>query len=311
MKKLLLALLFAVSSCAHAQAINNATIPTMIDPTGSYYLTRVMYEPPSNGLYFFDTSSHMPSFVTLGTGLSVGSGALNVAISSGSITSALGYTPTSQADARAAISLTTTGSGAATYNNVTGVLNVPTPAAGGSVSSVGITSSNLTVSGSPVTTSGNIAISLPNAGTAGTYNGYVTTDALGRVIAGADESINDNPGRSLVTTTSSTGFQISSSRPVRVCYEGSISTTSTIGGPASGSVFLETADTNSTTPSDWTTKASQTYSNTITLAVVLNQVQGNNWAMCRSIPAGKFVRLRSAVSGTASVSITSQQEVTR
>lgn len=59
-----------------------------------------------------------------------------------------------QAGARGAISLTTTGSGAATYNGATGVLNVPTP-----------------------------SLSLPNTGTAGTY-GQVTTDAQGRVTAG-------------------------------------------------------------------------------------------------------------------------------
>lgn len=50
-------------------------------------------------------------------------------ISQAQVTSALGITPVSQAGARSAISLTTTGSGAATYNSTTGVLNVPTPAA--------------------------------------------------------------------------------------------------------------------------------------------------------------------------------------
>lgn len=98
-----------------------------------------------------------------------------------------------------------------------------------------------------------------------------------------------------------------------VCYEGSFSTTSTIGGPSSASVFLETADTNSTTPGDLTVRAQQTYTNTITLAVVLNQVQGNNWSFCRVIPAGKYVRIRAgSITGTASVAINStQQEVLR
>lgn len=124
-------------------------------------------------------------------------------------------------------------------------------------------------------------------------------------------SINDNPGRSLVTTTSSTGFQISSTRMARACYEGSFSTTSTIGGNSAVSVFLETADTNSTTPGDWTTKARQAYSNNITLALALNQVQGNNWTMCRDIPAGKFVRIRSgSITGTASASINTEQQET-
>lgn len=49
-------------------------------------------------------------------------------ITQAQVTSALGITPVSQAGARSSISLTTTGTGAATYNASTGVLNVPTPA---------------------------------------------------------------------------------------------------------------------------------------------------------------------------------------
>lgn len=179
---------------------------------------------------------------------------------------------------------------------------------GGTVTSVGVTSSDLTVTGSPVTGSGNIALALPNVGTAGTYS-TVTTDAKGRVTAGTTLSINDSPARTLVTSTTATGFQVSATRNSRVCYEGTVSTTSTIGGPASATVFIETAATNSTTASDWTIKARQTYSNTITLAVVLNQVQLNNWSMCRDIPAGMFVRIRAgSITGTASVSLNAEQQ---
>jgi hypothetical protein len=177
--------------------------------------------------------------------------------------------------------------------------------AGGTVSSV-VAGAGL--SGGTITTTG--TVSMPSIGTPGSYSG-VTTDAQGRVTAGTTLSINDAPGRVLVTSTSATGFQISSGRNARACYEGSFSTTSTIGGAAAVTVFLETADTNSTTPADWTTKARQTYSNTITLAVVLQQVQGNNWSMCRDIPAGKFVRIRSgSVSGTASATINTEQQET-
>lgn len=48
-------------------------------------------------------------------------------ISASQVTTALGFTPLTQAGTRSAISLTTTGSGAATYNSATGVINVPTP----------------------------------------------------------------------------------------------------------------------------------------------------------------------------------------
>lgn len=163
------------------------------------------------------------------------------------------------------------------------------------------------LSGGTITTTG--TISLPNTGTAGTYS-LVTTDAQGRVTSGTVLSINDSPGRSLVTTTSSTGFQVSASQIADVCYEGTFSTTSTIGGPSAVSVFLETADTNSTTPGDWTTKAQQQNSQTITLAIALQSVDVEPWSLCRKIPAGKFVRIRQGgVTGTASASIGTQQEV--
>jgi len=175
--------------------------------------------------------------------------------------------------------------------------------AGGTVSSI-VAGSGL--SGGTITTTG--TISMPSVGAPGTYSG-VTTDSQGRVTAGTTLSVNDSPGRSLVTSTSATGFQISSTRNARACYEGSFSTTSSIGGNSAVSVFLETADTNSTTPGDWTTKARQAYSNNITLAVALNQVQGNNWSICRDIPAGKFVRIRSgSIAGTASATINTEQQ---
>jgi hypothetical protein len=67
------------------------------------------------------------------------------------------------ARARTAISLTTTGStGAATYNNTTGVLNIPNYADQyvGTVTSVGLSApTGFSVSGSPVTSSGTLALS--------------------------------------------------------------------------------------------------------------------------------------------------------
>lgn len=117
------------------------------------------------------------------------------------------------------------------------------------------------------------------------------------------------PSRSIVTSTSATGYQISSTRDALVCYEGSFQTTSTIGGPSSITMFLETANTNSTTPGDWTTIASQVNSSTITLAVVLQQVDVEPWSFSRIIPAGKYIRLRSgSVTGTASASVNAQQQ---
>lgn len=237
-------------------------------------------------------------------------------INSGQVTSALGFTPynstnpsafINQAGARSAVSLTTIGtSGAATYNSSTGVLNVPQyTSSGGTVTSI---TAGAGLSGGTITGAG--TISMPNVGTAGSYSG-VTTDAQGRVTAGVSTVINNAPGRSIVSATNATGFQVSASRVADVCYEGTFQTTSTIGGPSSITVFLETADTNSTTPGDWTTIARQTNSNTITLAVVLQQVDIEPWSICRKVEAGKYVRIRfGSVTGTATATINAEQQET-
>lgn len=62
-------------------------------------------------------------------------------------------------------------------------VNVTIASTTGTVSSVGLTSSNLTVTGSPVTGSGTLTVNLPNNGvTAGTYtNPSVQVDSTGRV----------------------------------------------------------------------------------------------------------------------------------
>lgn len=72
-----LALLF-FAGFAQAQSFNNATFVQQFDPTGSYFVNKVLWEPPSDGLYFYSYSLKNPSFVTLGTGLSVSSGVLGV-----------------------------------------------------------------------------------------------------------------------------------------------------------------------------------------------------------------------------------------
>lgn len=121
--------------------------------------------------------------LTAGTGLSiVGSTITNsapdqtVSITAGSGITKSGTYPNftigssitqyTNADARGAISLTTTGtSGAATYNSTTGVLNIPSYAGGGGGGSGTVTSvalsapTGFSVSGSPITDLGTLALS--------------------------------------------------------------------------------------------------------------------------------------------------------
>lgn len=177
-------------------------------------------------------------------------------------------------------------------------------------------------SGKFLTTNGSLmswgtpSFSLPNVGTAGTYDS-VTTDAQGRVVSGTTLSINNSPGRSLVSAPNATGFQISSTRNVLVCYEGKMTTITQALVVSSGNsevaVHLEIANTNSTNPTDWTTIATQNSSQNIALGVAITSTDGEPWSLCRVIPAGKFVRIRSQIiSGTgATFSINSTQQETQ
>lgn len=232
-------------------------------------------------------------------------------ITSANVTTALGFTPynatnpsayITQAGARTAISLTTTGSGAASYNNSTGVLNVPTATAG--VTSV---TAGTGLSGGTITTTG--TISMPSTGTSGTYSG-VTTDAQGRVTAGTTRSFTNSATKTLVTSASGQGgVQLSTTRDARADYWVDTSITTNIGGTSTITVFIEIASTNSATPGDWTTIAKASNGQTITLAVALLSVQPQTLNLGATVPAGQYVRIRYSTAGTASATYGGGQEV--
>lgn len=229
-------------------------------------------------------------------------------ITSGQVTAALGFTPynatnpsafISQAGARSAISLTTTGTaGAATYNSSTGVLNIPNYAPGtGTVTSV---TAGTGLSGGTITTSG--TISLPNTGTAGSY-ANVTTDAQGRVTAGTNRS------QAAATRSLNTAFQISTNRDAWVSYSVQITVTASIAGGQNGDVILEIASDSGFTANVQTLAISglgQTY----TLAVAIQGVQPQTGVVTGYVPAGYYTRLRTVNNtGTPGFSYRAGQEV--
>lgn len=165
------------------------------------------------------------------------------------------------------------------------------------------------LSGGAITTTG--TCSLPNTGTAGTYSG-VTTDAQGRVTAGTTRSFNSAPGRSLVTGTGATGFQVSSTRDAIANYSVTITTAVQIGVVTNveGYVALEIAPTNSATAGDWVEIGRVTQANNIALALALSSTQKGGGQIGGVIPAGYYAKLRTVnTSGTPTYALNSGQEV--
>lgn len=248
------------------------------DATNTNTLTKTVPHPAgtADGVMGYLGAAQAPGFLSVGPGLTLSGGILDATVTWASITGK-----------------PVLFNGA--YASLTGIPATFAPTAH--------TQAFSTITATPTTLAGyGITDALPRP--TGTTAQYLRGDgSLATLPSTAPAlTINDTPGRTL-----GAAYQISATRAAHVCYEGTFSTTSTIGGPSSATVFLETSDNGT----DWSTRAQQTYSNTITLAIVLNQVQSNNWSFCRIIPAGKFVRLRSGnISGTASVSLNATQQET-
>lgn len=137
-------------------------------------------------------------------------------------------------------------------------------------------------------------------------NGALLTNLPPSAIALA---ITNSVSHSLVSSTSATGFQINATKPAMAFYSVKISTTANIGGGAEGEIYLETAATNSTTPSDWSMASKVSNSQSYTLAIALQGVQGLGQPLLAMIPAGYYTRLRTNnVTGTPTYAYLTGQE---
>jgi len=189
--------------------------------------------------------------------------------------------------ARSAISLTTTGTtGAATYNSSTGVLNIPQYTGGtGSVTSVGLASTDFSVSGSPITTSGTFTANLNTSGiSAGTYNS-ATYNSKGIATAGGSLVISaPSAGNSF---TSGTAFQPNSSGS---CFLSVQSTLSGIVG-VTGTVVVSMSATQGGT---YTTVS------TTRLLISVSLITSDMDSGAIAVPAGYWVKvtLSGGVTGT-------------
>ncbi len=172
------------------------------------------------------------------------------------------------------------------------------PAAGtGTVTSVGISSSDFAISSSPVTTSGTIVANLNTSGvSSGTYD-RVTVNTKGIVTAGVNKSV------SMQTRSFNTAFQASTTRDSEVKYSVSISCTISLSGGQSGTVSLQTSPDNVT----FTEVGRFTNTNTGALTIGLSLTNNNAGQITAFVPAGYYVKLVST--GTGTITYVSGQEM--
>lgn len=188
----------------------------------------------------------------------------------------------------------------ATSGSYTDLINKPTIPAG-TVTSVGITGTDFSISGSPVTGSGSVAMALAASGvSAGNYSG-VTVTAKGIVTAGTNRSFNSAPGRALSTTGSNNTYTISSTRDAHVSYTISFAAAITL-TTSNGIVNL---DYSTNAGSTWTTIAS--VSQAFLIAVTISASQ--NLVLAGMIPAGALVRINEATVTNVTITAGVQQEV--
>lgn len=136
------------------------------------------------------------------------------------------------------------------------------------------------------------------------------TDLAAAILAAAPATpVASTLSLSLQTSTGAVGTQVSTTRNAYVMLNGIVSTTANIGGASSGDIILEVAPTNSATAGDWTEWGRIGNSQTITLALALNSVQVTKGMAVAFVPAGYYVKARTAGSGTVSYTLTNAKQI--
>lgn len=287
MKKLLTALLLLPLL---AQAAGNDLLINQRRADDAATLTRGV-SPPSgggvNGILGYVGATNLPTFFSIGPSLSMSAGVLDAVVTvpswaaiTGKPTTLAGYGITDGATAAQLATKFTTPTGTtAQYVRGDGTLaTLPAPGTG-TVTSV---TAGTGLSGGTITTSG--TISLPNTGTAGTYN-TVVTDAQGRVTGGTGRS------QSTAARALNTVFQVSATRDANVSYAVQCTVTSSIGSGQDGDVFLDIAADAAFTTSVQSVDVSPC-SQVVTLAIALQSVQKGAVSVRGFVPAGYYARIR-------------------
>lgn len=179
-------------------------------------------------------------------------------------------------------------------------------------SAVGLSNvDNTSDASKPVSTATQTALNAKMASNpGGTTSQYVRGDgSLATLPTTTARSFNNAAGRSLTTSTGAVCFQPSATRDASVNYNVTTSTTATIAGASTITIFLEIAPTCSATAGDWVEISRFSNGQTLSLAVALQSVQTGAGNLGGIIPAGYSAKLRTVTSGTASATYNTGQEV--
>lgn len=195
------------------------------------------------------------------------------------------------AQARSGISMTTTGSGAASYNSATGVINVPTPTsytAGSGIAISGGTISN-TAPNQVVTLTAGTGVSIT-----GTYPNFTISVSP--------------PVPSPVTRTLNSNFTPNTTRPTLCIYTVTCSVTNPLlVGTSSATAVLEYSTNGG---GSWQPASQAGNSSGVGVTVTLQLTNGQTGLIAGIVPANALTRIRTTTSGTASVTYVVGQETT-
>lgn len=281
MKKYLIPILVLLSGLAVAGP--NDIIFTQRNSTDTGNNFRMPTNPGVTGVVIFDGSILQPGYATLGTGITVDSGVLNITGVTG---------PTGPQGA----------------TGPTG----PQGSAGaaGSQGPIGLTGpTGSTGAAGPIGLTGpqGVAGSTGATGSQGTTGSTGATGATGpQGPAGTPAA---TPSQSTATRSLNTIFQINASRPAYVFYSVRITTTVSIGSNQDGDVILEIASDSGFTSNVQTLSIGEN-GQTVTLALALNSIQAQTIVLSGFIPVGYYARLRTVSNtGTPTYLYRSGQEI--
>jgi len=271
----------------------------------------------SSAMLGMNGTNMTPTYMLFGSGLSFDPASITVSVASVPVSNITGLQSLLNAKASTTALSAVAFSGAyadlsgkpslatvATTGNYYDLLNRPATGTGGTVMSVAMSSSDFSIVGSPVTTTGTFIANLNTSGVAtGTYSG-VTVNNKGIVTTGTTR------GFGYTARTLDTCFQISATRDVLVNYSVDIAATLSLVTGQTGTVFLEVSD-NSGCSTNTQELSRAVNGNTGTLTIGLNITQNVTGQVSGVVPAGKYVKLRTANTvGTPTFNYRSGQEVT-